>query len=107
MLVIPLLLAAIGPDPSIRTEPTEIEDEGVWQFSFLVSAGGEWDTNATRTIDKSQVKSDGLVRLLVDTRARFDPAPGHQIAAGYLLGAKRFFRIDTEDLLVHNLSLSS
>jgi hypothetical protein len=109
MLVIPLLLAAIGPDPSIQQTPAPREETSDWKLSFRVSAGGEWDTNATRTIQgtSSNVVSDGLVRLLVDTRVRFDPAQGHQLALGYLLGVKRFFREETEDLLVHNLSVSS
>lgn len=111
MLVIPLLLAAIGPDPSIRTEPAEEpKEDSDWQFTFRVSAGGEWDTNAKRSIKgtaESDVVSDGLIRLLVDTRVRFAAAPGHQLSAGYLLGAKRFFDENTEDLLVHGLNLSS
>jgi hypothetical protein len=109
VLVVPLLLAAIGPDPSVRQERPVPEEVSEWEFSFRVSAGGEWDTNATRSIEGAggDVVSDGLVRLVVDTRVRFDPAPGHQISAGYLLGAKRFFREQTEDLLVHNLNLSS
>ncbi len=111
MLVIPLLLAAIGPDPSVRYEALESEDTtSDWKFSFRLSAGGEWDTNAKRAIkgtSGSDVVGDGLIRLLVDTDVRFDPAPGHQISAGYLLGAKRFFGQGGEDLLVHNLFLST
>ena len=116
MLVIPLLLAvpplaflsaSVGPDPSIRQEAGPVEDTSDWRFSFRISAGGEWDTNATRTIEAGEAVSDGLVRLIADTRVRFFPAAGHQIAAGYLLGAKRFFRAGSEDLLVHNLNLSS
>jgi hypothetical protein len=111
MLVIPLLLAAAGPDPSIRSQPLfEPEEDSPWKLTFRVSAGGEWDTNAKRSIKgtaDSEVLSDGLIRLLVDTRVRFDPAPGHQLSAGYLLGAKRFFDQNTEDLLVQNLNLSS
>ncbi len=110
MVLLPLLLAAVGPDPSVRQEPApSAEEPSDWQLSLRLAVGGEWDTNARRALDEPESDSpaDGLIRLLVDARARFDPAPGHTLGAGYLLGAKRFFDQESEDLLFHNLTLSS
>lgn len=84
------------------------------------STGAEVDTNAKRAVaglgsqdvlpgasrPQDQV-ADGLVRLLVDTQAILQINRDHQIFLSYVLGAKRFFYQGTEDLLNHNLTLST
>jgi hypothetical protein len=87
-----------------------------FHFDLRLTLGGEWDTNAKRAVPNatevagappSDVVGDGLARLLVDTRVRIDLAPGHRLTGAYLLGAKRFFVEQTEDLLVNSLTLAS
>lgn len=119
-LVTWLFLAAVGSDVPIRTVEAE-PDQGTdrVRVNLRVAAGAEWDTNARRAVPNdggdvlssasrpTEVVSDGLARVTVDTKLRLDLAPGHRIVGAYLLGAKRFFRESGEDLLVNSASLST
>lgn len=80
------------------------------EFAFRVAAGTEWDTNVRRAISddtRRSITGDGVARLVADAHAHVAIADGHAADVGYVLGTKRFFNEATEDLLVHNLSLST
>lgn len=80
---------------------------------FRVSSGTEWDTNARRAIAGgtglpgfgSQVVGDALLRLTVDAEGSLRITDEDFVQLAYLIGAKRFFQEDTEDLLTHDLRL--
>lgn len=76
------------------------------KLSLRLVSGSEWDTNARRAVNSTaQVPpvSDGLVRVLVDADATVKLTPLDQVSLSYVLGAKRFFRESTEDLVAHDL----
>jgi hypothetical protein len=104
-----LLLLLLAP---AQEAPAERES---W-IDFHLAFGGEWDTNAFRAVDDPvgflpvpdrPVVSDGLARLLVSASGGFTLAEGHRIDLSYVLGAKRFLDRATEDMLVHDLSVST
>ena len=90
------------------------------RLSLRVATGAEWDTNPPRAVDtevqflpdasrpaSGDVAGDGLVRVLVDTSLDVTLTKLDRARLFYLLGAKRFFEQDAEDLLVHELGVSS
>lgn len=111
-----------APQPSVDTialAPTPLKLSDWAQLKLRVTLGSEWDSNAKRAIPNNQqnplpnasrpddVVQDGLARLLIDVGANLKLHERHRVRLGYVLGAKRFFTQDTEDLLVHDLRLSS
>lgn len=117
-----LLLAVVAQSPDVATSTRaprlevmlrtdEPEDGGrrltlVPDLSLRASVGSEWDTNAPRTPtsgDAPAPPGDGVVRVLADLRGSFSVTERDVISARYLVGMKRFFGEETEDLLVHDL----
>jgi len=77
-------------------------------LALHLSAGSEWDTNARRVTTSQGAAggpSDGVVRIVGDLRARLPITTRDQVTARYVIGVKRFFREDREDLFVHDLSV--
>jgi hypothetical protein len=80
---------------------------------FRVSSGTEWDTNARRAVAGgdgllgfgNRVVGDALLRLTVDAEASLRITDLDVVQIAYLIGAKRFFGENTEDLLTHDLRL--
>lgn len=111
-----LLLLALGAP--LTDAPAPQPWGSVWA-SVQASTGAEWDTNAQRSVGgdltdvladanrPTEQVSDGLLRMLVDTQAILRLGKPHRLQASYTLGAKRFFRESTEDLLTHNLTVTT
>lgn len=81
---------------------------------FRVALGGEWDTNAPRAVEGAAAperapmrEADALVRVLVDAHVGLRFAPEHHLMLSYLLGAKRFFEVTSQDLLAHEFFLET
>src|SRR5687767_1163860 len=105
-VLLTLLLLAADEAPAERES---------W-IDFHLALGGEWDTNAFRAVDDPvgflpvpdrEIVSDGLARRLVSASGRCTLGEGHRLDLGYVLGAKRFMDRGTEDMLVHDLSVST
>ncbi len=80
------------------------------ELSLLASLGSEWDSNAPRAVvgtSSSAAPGDALVRLLADLRARFFVTRRDVLMVRYVVGMKRFFGQEVEDLLVHDLDGSA
>jgi hypothetical protein len=115
------------PLPPPRTEPTAASDtdaDDARRFEPRVDAalrlvvGPEWDTNARRAVTGSTdlfgsapfptvVVGDALVRALVDVDVSLALTRRDRLAVSYLLGAKRFVRERTEDVVVNDLGLET
>jgi hypothetical protein len=101
LVALPLFLAIAAEDPSLELR--------------LVS-GTEWDTNAQRAVksdvflidtSRREIVGDALLRVELDGKGHLPIADGHGIDLGYVLGAKRFFSEQSEDVLVHELQLTT
>ena len=112
------------PAPIQLRAPREDNAGPRWTSARLrVALGSEWDTNARRAIQGADVESptvafpaasrpfevvsDGLMRVVVDSAAGLRFGSRHALRGHYVLGAKRFFRETTEDLLVQEIGLAS
>ncbi len=111
-----LLLTPLGQPSVIARDPGQVR----WTLGRIrLAAGSEWDTNARRAIEENGVEGtaatfpnlgvtgDGLFRAVVDSAAGLRFGQNHALRGFYVLGAKRFFRETTEDLLVQELGLAS
>ncbi len=108
-----LLLLAATPSP--ESAPSWATLSG----SMKASTGAEWDTNAGRAVSgneqnvligasrSEEITEDALLRLLLDTALQLRLGRRHRVSLTYVIGAKRFVRQGDQDLLAHNLSLSS
>lgn len=103
----PALLLFFAALPAELPERSWLLDQ---KLSLRLVSGSEWDTNARRAVNSTaQVPpvSDGLVRVLVDADASVKLTPLDRVSLSYVLGAKRFFRESTEDLVAHDLVFES
>ena len=117
-----LALVALGqPATALEAdEPSAIR----WTLGRLrFAAGSEWDTNARRSVQGTDVEGgsvafpdanrpfevveDGLMRVVVDSAGGLQFGDNHTLRGHYVLGAKRFFGEQTEDLLVQEVGLAS
>ena len=112
-LALALIVATTTSSTSLSDSPWSLSDR-VEDVRFRIAAGGEWDTNARRSVEGAEasertrpLEGDSLVRVVVDTSGRLRLARNHKLAIGYLLGAKRFFGVSSQDLLAHELSIES
>ncbi|MFO0725745.1 MAG: hypothetical protein U1E65_18310 [Myxococcota bacterium] len=109
ILALTLILSAALPDRTLILEP---------KVDLRLVTGTEWDTNARRSVVTTQALNagpaevgeaiaDGLLRVLVDAEAILKLTPLDRLSLTYVLGAKRFFREESEDLVAHDLSFNS
>lgn len=91
--------------PSIPASPASSPNI----LEFRLAAGTEWDTNAKRATGtgNTSINGDGVARLIAELGSSIPIDEGNHLTLGYVLGAKRFFKQSTEDLLVHNLTGST
>ena len=77
------------------------------RFKFRVATGHQWDSNPSRAIGRisRQGRPDTLIRALVENELLVDVTRKDLVGAKYVLGAKRFFEAQTEDVVVHDLRL--
>lgn len=102
----------LAPPLDVVAPPPTEDRAWLWQptLSLRVAAGSEWDSNAPRaptTPGAAAPPGDGVVRVLADLRARLDLTTRDLLTARYVVGMKRFFAQDPEDLFVHDLEASA
>ena len=114
------LTLAVLCQPSVAADAPSVR----WTSGRLrLAAGSEWDTNARRSVQGAAVQSeivafplasrpfevagDGLFRVVIDSAAGLRLGRNHGLRGHYVLGAKRFLRETTEDLLVQEIGLAS
>lgn len=114
-----LLLLALAAGPDVGALDEQAPSWGSLWAQVQASSGAELDTNARRAVSgdlqsvfldasrPNEKVADGLLRLLFDVQGNLQVGKNHQVYSGYVLGAKRFFTKDTEDLITHNLTLGS
>lgn len=113
--LLPVLFIACVLTAQIETARELVFDPAI---KVRVASGAEWDTNAKRAISgtsaglgpstiPTDVTEDGLVRVLGELDFNLAITPSDSLELSYVIGAKRFFQESTEDLLVHDLGVST
>jgi hypothetical protein len=77
------------------------------ELSFRLAAGAEWDSNARRTVSREltdPTDGDAVARLIAEVDTNVTVSRTDRVALGYVLGTKRFFGVESEDLLAHSLT---
>ncbi|MEE2900783.1 MAG: hypothetical protein VYC39_00555 [Myxococcota bacterium] len=76
---------------------------------LTMSLGEEWDSNAARTLNLSSLdkESDLLTRVIGELKWAHIVNPSNSLVGTVLGGAKRFHSQQSEDVIVHNISLGS
>jgi len=100
-LLATMLVAAPSGDRELLLEP---------KGRLRLSTGTEWDSNASRAVetgDDRDLTSDALLRLLIEADGELRWTSQDSLQVRYVLGAKRFFALQDEDYLVHDLSAYS
>lgn len=96
MALLELLLAVAAERPLTLDTKTEAR----------LATGAEWDSNVER-IAGDETSSDGLIRALADVATAIEITPLDRAFVSAVIGAKRFFAVDAEDLVVQDYGLAT